>query len=90
LRPVTWQAEDGHPDFVCVVSAILAHRWDRWEFGVLVIPVNWMPSPPSTLRCWSHRSSAIDYFVGFWKKIDRASKDGALLCTYPAQGSSVS
>ena len=26
---------------VSVVSAILAHRWDHWQFGVVVIPVRW-------------------------------------------------
>src|SRR6516165_3392852 len=27
---------------VSVVAAILAHRWDEWDFGLLVIPVNWI------------------------------------------------
>ena len=26
---------------VSVVSAILAHRWDQWQIGVVVIPVKW-------------------------------------------------
>src|SRR6202166_4095916 len=26
---------------VCVTSALLAHRWDYWRIGVLVIPVKW-------------------------------------------------
>jgi CDP-diacylglycerol--glycerol-3-phosphate 3-phosphatidyltransferase len=60
---------------VCVVSAILAHRWDRWEFGVLVIPVNWIAIAAIYFTVLVSSISAIDYFVGFWKKIDRASKD---------------
>jgi CDP-diacylglycerol--glycerol-3-phosphate 3-phosphatidyltransferase len=60
---------------VCVVSAILAHRWDRWEFGVLIIPVNWIAIAAIYFTVLVSSVSAIDYFVGFWKKIDRASKD---------------
>src|SRR5450631_4472532 len=26
---------------VAVVTAILAHQWDQWQIGVLVIPVKW-------------------------------------------------
>ena len=47
---------------VAVVSAILAHRWDTWQIGVLVIPVKWY-------------AVAAIYFAGFWKQIDHASKD---------------
>ena len=57
---------------VCVVSAILAHRWD---FGVLVIPVNWIAIAAIYFTVLVSSISAIDYFVGFWKKIDRASKN---------------
>jgi CDP-diacylglycerol--glycerol-3-phosphate 3-phosphatidyltransferase len=60
---------------VCVVSAILAHRWDRWDFGVLVIPVNWIAIAAIYFTVLVSSISAIDYFVGFWKKIDRASKN---------------
>src|SRR5271157_5631770 len=27
---------------VSVVSAILAHHWDRWQFGVVIVPVKWI------------------------------------------------
>jgi CDP-diacylglycerol--glycerol-3-phosphate 3-phosphatidyltransferase len=60
---------------VAVVSAILAHHWDRWEFGVLVIPVNWIAIAAMYFTVLVSSISAIDYFVGFWRKIDRASKD---------------
>jgi CDP-diacylglycerol--glycerol-3-phosphate 3-phosphatidyltransferase len=63
---------------VSVVAAILAHRWDYWllfpsigggyVLGVRLIAVTaiyWM-TVVSII-------SAVDYFVGFWKKIDRAS-----------------
>jgi CDP-diacylglycerol--glycerol-3-phosphate 3-phosphatidyltransferase len=60
---------------VAVVSAILAHHWDRWELGVLVIPVRWIAIAAVYFTVLVSVVSAIDYFVGFWKQIDHASKD---------------
>ena len=61
---------------VCVVSALLAHRWYEWKFfGVLVIPVLWIAVAAIYFTVLVSTISAIDYFVGFWKQIDRASKD---------------
>jgi CDP-diacylglycerol--glycerol-3-phosphate 3-phosphatidyltransferase len=58
-----------------VVSAILAHRWIAWYFGVLVIPVKWIAIAAIYFTVLVSIVSAVDYFVGFWKKIDHASKD---------------
>ena len=61
---------------VSVVSAILAHHWYQWVFfGVLVIPVKWVAIGAIYFTVLVSTISAIDYFVGFWKKIDRASND---------------
>jgi len=61
---------------VCVVSAILAHHWDVWTlFGVVVIPVKWVAIAAIYFTVLVSTISAIDYFVGFWKQIDHASKD---------------
>jgi len=60
---------------VTVVSAILAHHWDQWIFGDLVIPVHWMAVAAIYFTVVVSIISAIDYFVGFWKQIDRASSD---------------
>lgn len=60
---------------VTVVSAILAHRWDQWQFGDLVIPVNWIAIAAIYFTVLVSTISAIDYFVGFWKQIDHASAD---------------
>jgi CDP-diacylglycerol--glycerol-3-phosphate 3-phosphatidyltransferase len=60
---------------VCVVSAILAHGWERWEFGVVVVPVRWIAIAAIYFAVLVSSISAIDYFVGFWKQIDHASKD---------------
>ncbi len=60
---------------VAVVAAILAHRWDQWQFGFVVIPVNWIAVGAIYFTVLVSIISAIDYFVGFWKQIDHASKD---------------
>ena len=60
---------------VSVVSAILAHHWYQWQFGLLVIPVNWIAIAAIYFTVLVSTISAIDYFAGFWKQIDRASKD---------------
>jgi CDP-diacylglycerol---glycerol-3-phosphate 3-phosphatidyltransferase len=60
---------------VFVVSAILAHYWYQWQFGWLIFPVKWIAIGAEYFTVLVATISAIDYFVGFWKKIDRASKD---------------
>ncbi|HMD77903.1 MAG TPA: CDP-diacylglycerol--glycerol-3-phosphate 3-phosphatidyltransferase [Terracidiphilus sp.] len=60
---------------VCVVSAILAHGWRQWQFGMLIVPVKWIAIAAIYFTVLVSVISAIDYFVGFWKKIDHASKD---------------
>ncbi|MGA7833161.1 MAG: CDP-diacylglycerol--glycerol-3-phosphate 3-phosphatidyltransferase [Terracidiphilus sp.] len=60
---------------VCVVSALLAHHWYEWQFGLLIVPVKWIAIAAIYFTLLVSTVSAIDYFVGFWKKIDHASKD---------------
>jgi CDP-diacylglycerol---glycerol-3-phosphate 3-phosphatidyltransferase len=60
---------------VAVISAILAHGWDRWVFGMVVIPVRWIAIAAVYFTVVVSTISAIDYFVGFWKQIDHASND---------------
>jgi CDP-diacylglycerol--glycerol-3-phosphate 3-phosphatidyltransferase len=60
---------------VSVVSAILAHHWYQWVLGVVVIPVKWIAITAIYFTVLVSVISAIDYFVGFWKKIDHASND---------------
>jgi CDP-diacylglycerol--glycerol-3-phosphate 3-phosphatidyltransferase len=60
---------------VCVVSAILAHQWHDWTIGMLIVPVKWIAVAAIYFTLAVSIISAIDYFVGFWKKIDHASKD---------------
>jgi CDP-diacylglycerol---glycerol-3-phosphate 3-phosphatidyltransferase len=60
---------------VSVVSAILAHHWYQWNIGVIVIPIRWVAIAAIYFTVLVSTISAIDYFIGFWKQIDRASKD---------------
>ena len=60
---------------VSVVSAILAHHWFQWSIGWLIIPVKWTAVTAIYFTVGVSTISAIEYFVGFWKKIDHASKD---------------
>ncbi len=60
---------------VSVVSAILAHHWFQWQFGYLIVPVKWTAIAAVYFTVAVSTISAIDYFAGFWKQIDRASKD---------------
>lgn len=60
---------------VTVVSAILAHRWFEWQFGLVIIPIQWIAITAIYFTVVVSTISAVDYFVGFWKQIDRASKD---------------
>ena len=56
---------------VSIVAAILALQWSEWDFGFIIIPVRltaflaiWFMVAVSVI-------SAVDYFAGFWKKIDK-------------------
>jgi CDP-diacylglycerol--glycerol-3-phosphate 3-phosphatidyltransferase len=57
---------------ISVVSAILALRWDSWPlFGGVVLPIRWIAIFAVWFMVAVSVISAVDYFVGFWKKIDR-------------------
>jgi CDP-diacylglycerol---glycerol-3-phosphate 3-phosphatidyltransferase len=60
---------------VSVVSAILAHHWFQWQFGWLILPVKWTAITAIYFTVAVSIISAVDYFVGFWKQIDHASKN---------------
>jgi len=60
---------------VAVVSAILAHQWYEWHIGVLVIRIQWIAVAAIYFTVLVSVISAVDYFAGFWKQIDHASKN---------------
>jgi CDP-diacylglycerol--glycerol-3-phosphate 3-phosphatidyltransferase len=60
---------------VSVVSAILAHHWYQWQFGIFIVPVKWFAVTAIYYTVLVSTVSVVDYFIGFWKKIDHASND---------------
>jgi CDP-diacylglycerol--glycerol-3-phosphate 3-phosphatidyltransferase len=58
---------------VSVVAAILAHRWDYWNWGGYIVGVHFIAVTAIYWMTIVSIISAVDYFVGFWKKIDHAS-----------------
>src|SRR5580693_8069472 len=58
---------------VSVVAAILNHRWDYWNIGGFTVGVHLIAVTAIYWMATVSIISAVDYFVGFWKKIDHAS-----------------
>ena len=58
-----------------VVAAILAHHWNQWQLGFVILPVRWFAIAAIYFTVLVSAISAIDYFAGFWKQIDHASND---------------
>ena len=59
---------------VSVVAAILAHRWDYWNWGGFIVAVHMIAMWAIYWMTIVSIISATDYFVGFWKKIDHAAE----------------
>jgi CDP-diacylglycerol--glycerol-3-phosphate 3-phosphatidyltransferase len=59
---------------VSVVAAILAHRWNYWDWGGFIVAVHMIALWAIWWMTIVSIISATDYFVGFWKKIDHASE----------------
>jgi len=59
---------------VSVVAAILAHRWDYWNWGPVIVAVHMIAVWAIYWMTIVSIISATDYFVGFWKKIDHAAE----------------
>ena len=58
---------------VAVVAGILDHRWRIWDFHFIIIPVHWIALGAVWAMLIMAVWSAVDYFIGFWSKIDRQS-----------------
>ncbi|HEY3928349.1 MAG TPA: CDP-diacylglycerol--glycerol-3-phosphate 3-phosphatidyltransferase, partial [Candidatus Koribacter sp.] len=61
-----------------VVASILDIRWweAEWHFGTVpfILPINLIAVMAIWFMVALSLISAIDYFIGFWKKIDRSSE----------------
>jgi CDP-diacylglycerol--glycerol-3-phosphate 3-phosphatidyltransferase len=56
---------------VSIVAAILAVDWDVWDFKYFVIPVRLTAHMAIWFMVAVSVISAVDYFAGFWNKIDK-------------------
>jgi CDP-diacylglycerol--glycerol-3-phosphate 3-phosphatidyltransferase len=56
---------------VVVVAAILEVRWHEWDFGLFFFPVTVIAKVGMWFMVTLSLVSAIDYFAGFWSKIDQ-------------------
>ena len=56
---------------VVVVICILEHRWREWDFRLFLFPLWMLAKVGIWFMVTLSLVSAIDYFVAFWKKIDR-------------------
>jgi CDP-diacylglycerol--glycerol-3-phosphate 3-phosphatidyltransferase len=59
---------------VSVVAAILAHRWNYWNWFGFIIAVRFIAITSIVWMTFVSILSAVDYFIGFWQKIDHASE----------------
>jgi CDP-diacylglycerol--glycerol-3-phosphate 3-phosphatidyltransferase len=59
---------------VSVVAAILDHGWYEWNWGGFIVPVHFVAVAAIYWMTVVSILSAVDYFVGFWRKIDHASE----------------
>ncbi len=58
---------------VSVVAAILNHRWDYWQWGWYTVGVHFIAVAAIYWMTAVSIISAVDYFVGFWNKVDHVS-----------------
>lgn len=58
---------------VAIVAAILNHRWDAWHIGWFPIDVKLIAIAATYWMTILSIISAVDYFIGFWNKIDHVS-----------------
>jgi len=60
---------------VSVVATILAHGWHEWRFGWFIVPVDLIAVVGIYYMAAVSTISAVDYFVAFWRKIERATSN---------------
>jgi CDP-diacylglycerol--glycerol-3-phosphate 3-phosphatidyltransferase len=58
---------------VSVAAAILNHRWEYWNIGGFIVSLHLIAVTAIYWMATVSIISAVDYFVGFWKKIDHVS-----------------
>ncbi|MFT4114224.1 CDP-diacylglycerol--glycerol-3-phosphate 3-phosphatidyltransferase [Silvibacterium sp.] len=58
---------------VSVVAAVLDHGWHEWHFGWFIMPVDLIAVVGIYFMTAVSILSAVDYFVAFWRRIEKAS-----------------
>jgi CDP-diacylglycerol--glycerol-3-phosphate 3-phosphatidyltransferase len=56
-----------------VIAATLDHGWQVWHFGWFIVPIHLIAVVGIYYMTSISILSAIDYFVAFWRKIERAT-----------------
>ena len=56
---------------VAVVAAIVEHHWLSWPVGPYIFDIKLVAHMAIWFMVALSLGSAVDYFVGFWSKIDR-------------------
>ena len=56
---------------VAVVAAIVEHQWQSWPVGPYIFDIKLVAHMAIWFMVALSLGSAVDYFVGFWSKIDR-------------------
>ena len=59
---------------VSVVAALLAHRWSYWNLGGFIVGVRLIAYTSIYWMTVVSMISAVDYFLAFWSKVNRASE----------------
>ena len=59
---------------VSVVAAVVDRGWQMWHFGWFIVPVHLIAVVGIYYMAAVSTISAVDYFVAFWRKIDRATE----------------
>ena len=57
---------------VSVVAAIVDHRWREWDLRLFFLPVDLIARLSVAFMLVLSLVSAVDYFVAFWRKIDKS------------------
>jgi CDP-diacylglycerol--glycerol-3-phosphate 3-phosphatidyltransferase len=58
---------------VSVVAVILDHGWHEWHIGWFIVPVHLFAVVGIYYMAGVSIVSGVDYFVAFWRKIDKAA-----------------
>ena len=56
---------------VVVIICILEHQWREWDFRLFIFPLNVLAVVGIWFMVTLSLVSAVDYFVAFWRRIDR-------------------